>query len=146
MATVPPALPTLPPPSGAITTFTVVITGGSRAGTFEVTYQGEVAGCSYLPDLDRWIATWLGPPPLTFVDVSGDDDAYFLVGLDRDLPTEASFRPLGEVTFEVDDRGETATLTFVSAENEVDFDGGAPSETIGPVELTIECGSIFRHS
>jgi hypothetical protein len=120
------------------------MTDGPRVGTWDVTYSGEVAGCTYLPDLDRWISLWLGPPPLNFIDVTGDDDPYFLVTFDRDLPTETGFRPLGEVTFDVDDRGDTATLTFVSEENEADFDDGSPSETFGPIEVTIECGSIFR--
>ncbi len=121
------------------------MTDGPKVGTWLVTYQGEVAGCTYLPDVDRWIATWLGPPPLTFVSARGEpNDAYFLVAFDGDSPTAARFRPLGDVTFELDDRGDTATLTLVSEENEVDFNDGSPSETIGPIELTIECGSIFR--
>jgi hypothetical protein len=139
--------PTLAPPTtaaGAITTFTLVMEDGPKAGTWAVTYSGEVAGCRYLPDLDRWIATWLGPPPLTFIDVSGDDDPYFLFAFDGDSPDATRFRPMGDVTFEVDDRGETATLSFVSEENEADFDDGSPSVTTGPAELTIECGSIFR--
>jgi len=136
----------VPTAGGPVTTYSVVMDEGPRVGTWDVTYQGEVAGCGYLPDLDRWISTWLGPPPLTFVDARGDpDDAYFLVSFDRDLPTATSMRPLGEVTFDVDDRGDTATLTFVSDENEADFDDGSPSETFGPIELTIECGSIFRY-
>jgi hypothetical protein len=140
-------LPPVTPPAGdATTTFTLVLADGPKMGTWEVTYSGEVAGCSYLPNLDRWNATWLGPPPLTFIDVTGDDDPYFLFAFDSEAPNATRFRPIGEVTFEVDDRGDTATLSFVSEENEADFDDGSPSVETGPAELTVECGSIFRYT
>jgi hypothetical protein len=120
------------------------MTDGPKVGTWEVTYSGEVAGCSYLPDLDRWIATWLGPPPLSFIDVTGDDDPYFMFAFDSESPEAIRFVPTGEVTFEADDRGDTATLTFVSETNNADFDDGSPPVNFGPAELTVECGSIFR--
>jgi hypothetical protein len=120
---------------------------GPKMGSWEVTYSGEVPACGYLPDLDRWISTWLGPPPLSFVDAHGDpSDAYFLITFDSDTPTATRFRPMESVTFEVDDRGDTATLTFVSETNEADFEDGSPSVETGRTEVTVECGSVFRYS
>jgi hypothetical protein len=133
-------------------TFVLVLADGPRAGTWEVSEPvGEVANCKYLPDLERWIATWFGPPPVTFIDVRGEtDDPSLLFSFAEDDGTELSFLPSGDVTFEADDRGDTATLTWVSETNDgTYFDATGNSigdEPIGQVELTIECGSIFRYA
>ena len=150
-----PNAPTLPPATAAVgaTTFTLVLADGPREGTWEVANPGgEVAGCQYLPDLDRWIATWLGTPPLTFIDVRGDTEDPFLMFTfsEEDESEKLSFLPSGDVTFEVDDRGETATLTWVSESNDGNYRDAAGNSTgeaeMGQAELTIECGSIFRHT
>ena len=106
---------------------------------------------SYLPDLDRWIADLLGIPPLTFIDVRGETEDPFLMFTfsDEDESEELSFLPSGDVTFEVDDRGETATLTWVSESNDGNYGRRRqPNRRSreGQAELTIECGSIFRHT
>jgi hypothetical protein len=124
---------------------------GPREGTWEVSLPPtEIAPCSYLPDLDRWLATWLGPPPLTFIDPRGDDDPYLLFQFTEEDGSELGFRPSGEVTFEVDDRGDTATLTWVSESHDGSYRDPAGNTTdevsVGEATLTIECGSIFRHA
>ncbi len=111
---------------------------------------GAVPNCKYLPDLDRWIATWLGPPPLSFVDVRGDDDPFLLFTF-SDEPDELGFLPTGDITFEADDRGETATLKWVSESHSADYIEAGTGNHYGTVEtgqaeLTIECGSIFRYT
>ena len=129
--------------------FHAVMTDGPRAGTWEVTAPaGEVATCQYLPDLERWIATWLGTPPLSFIDVRGDDDPFLLFTF-SDEPNELGFLPTGDISFEADDRGDTATLVWVSESSEGKYRNSA-NETVdtvdvGQTELTIECGSIFRY-
>ena len=132
------------------TTFTLVLADGPRAGTWEVTAPGGgVPTCQYLPDLDRWVATWLGPPPLSFVDVRGDADPFLLFTF-SDEPDELGFLPTGDITFDVDDRGETATLHWISESHDADYidSTGNHYGTVetGQAELTIECGSIFRYT
>ena len=124
---------------------------GPREGTWEVSLPpSEVKPCQYLPSLDRWLATWLGPPPLSFIDPRGDDDPSLLFTFTEEDETQLSFQPTGEVTFEADDRGETATLTWVSETHEGDrrdsSGNNLGSIDVGQATLTIECGGIFRHS
>lgn len=115
-------------------------------GTWEVSTTG-VSVCGYVPDRESWTATYLGPPPLDFIDASAanDRDPYFLFAFDKESAEAARFRPTGDVTFNVDDRGDAATLTWISEENEVDFDDGSPSVNTGRAELTVECGAVFRY-
>jgi hypothetical protein len=144
-------LPVSATPDASATTFRVVLDDGPRAGTWEVSAPaGAVPVCSYLPDLERWLATWYGPPPLSFVDVRGEEgDAWFLVKF-SDEPNELDITPAGEVIFEVDDRGDSATLTWVSEANEgTYFDSQGNNmgeEEMGRAELTVECGSVYRYS
>jgi len=155
-ASVPASVPaaTTPPPATAAaggTTFTLVLADGPREGTWVVTQPaGAVATCSYLPDLKRWLATWLGPPPLSFVDVRGEKEDPFLMFKFTDEADELDFTPSGDVTFEADDRGDTATLTWSSETNEgTSFDAsGNPTGSVdmGRADLTIECGQIFRYT
>lgn len=157
--TAPPATVPLPTPTGAgqptpaaataapagSTAFHLVVTDGPRAGTYDVSSSGP-ADCSYVANLQRWNASYLGPAPLNFISVSLDEDLpTLLFTFDRDSPNSVSFRSIGEVTYEVDDRGDNATLSVVSDENEGDFADGSPSVTTGPVELTVECGAPFRY-
>jgi hypothetical protein len=150
-----PPVATTPPATSTVgsTTFTLVLADGPREGTWEVSEPGgAVPNCKYLPDLERWIATWLGTPPLSFIDVRGEgEDPFLLFTFTADDESEElSFTPSGDVTFEADDRGDTATLTWVSESNDgTYFDSGGNntgSEQIGQAELTIECGSIFRYT
>lgn len=138
----------LPTAAGSdTTTFHLVLADGPKAGTWDVSSSGEVPACKYLPDLDVWTATYLGLPPLTFIDARGADaDPYFLLAFDGEASDAVRFRPIGEITFDVEDRGDSATLTLVSAENEADFDDGSPSVDTGEAALTIECGSVFRYT
>lgn len=155
--TAPPAAatpaPTTPPatPAAGATTFTLVLADGPREGTWEMSQPGgAVPTCQYLPDLERWVATWLGPPPVSFIDVRGESDDPSLLFTFSDEPEELSFLPSGDVTFEADDRGDTATLKWVSETNDGDFrdelNNVTSSVEIGQAELTIECGSIFRYT
>jgi len=128
-----------------------VLADGPKAGTWVVTAPGGGApGCQYLPDLDRWIATWIGETDLTFVDVRGEEEDPYLLFQFADEPGEIGFRPSGDITFEVDDRGETATLTWVSESHDGTYRDSAGNNTgeveIGQADLTIECGTIFRHT
>jgi hypothetical protein len=148
-----PASATAPPASPAAggTTFTLVLADGPREGTWVVTEPaGAVANCKYLPDLERWIATWLGPPPLAFIDVRGDASDPSLLFKFTDEPDELNFRPSGDVTFEADDRGDTATLTWSSETNDGTYFDSSGNNTgsvdMGRADLTIECGSIFRYT
>lgn len=132
------------PPAGT-TTFHLEITGGPKAGTYDVASTGP-ADCAYLPNLNKWTAVFLGPPPLTFIQADTSEDLpSLLVSFDRDLPTFVSIRSIGDVTHQVDDRGQSATLTIASEDNEADFADGSPSQEFGPVELTVECGAPFRY-
>ena len=133
------------PPVGATALFHLVIDDGPRAGTYDVSSFGP-ADCGYLPNLDRWTAVFLGAPPLTFIQASLDDDLPgLLVSFDRNLPTFTSILPEGDVTYEIDDRGQTATLTVVSEENKADF-ADFSSVDFGAMELTVECLSVFRYT
>lgn len=134
------------------TTFTLVLADGPKAGTWEVSAPAAaVPTCSYLPDLKRWIATWLGPPPLTFVDTRGETkDPYLMFTFEDNPDSKLTFTPSGDVTFTADDRGDTATLTWVSEKNEggyFDSTGAKTGDaTMGQATLAIECGSIYRYS
>jgi len=148
-----PAAATPPPatPAAGGTTFTLVLADGPREGTWVVTEPGgAVPNCKYLPDLKRWIATWLGPPPLSFVDVQGQKENPSLLFKFTDEPDELGFLPSGDVTFEADDRGDTATLTWSSETNEGSYFDSSGNKTgsvdMGRADLTIECGSIFRYT
>jgi hypothetical protein len=151
---VPPATePASATPAAGGTTWTLVLADGPREGTWEVSAPGgEVAACQYLPDLDRWLATWLGVPPLTFIDVRGESEDPFMMFTfsEEDESEELGVLPSGEVTFEVDDRGETATLTWVSETNDGRFRDATGNTTgevsMGEATLTVECGSIFRYT
>lgn len=146
------ATPTLslPPasPSGTTgTTFRVEMADGPMPGTWEaVAPGGFVPACSYFPDRDSWTATLLGPPPLSFVDAgaANDRDPYFVVTLNADTPTEIGFTPEGEVTFNVDDRGDTATLTFSAAQGRARL-GEGEFESLGAIDVSVECDAIFRY-
>jgi hypothetical protein len=137
--------------AGTGTTFTVVLADGPRAGTWEVTDTGQLPVCQNDPAREAWNATWLGPPPLSFIDsqAANDRDPRFMVKF-TDEPDELNFSPAGDVTFQADDRGDTATLTWVSEANEgsyFDTQGNKTGSTeMGRAQLTIECGSIFRFS
>jgi hypothetical protein len=127
----------------------MVMDDGPRAGTTEVSLPpATVAACRYLPDLERWIATYFGTDPVTFIDVIGDQEFPHYLMTFTDQANELSFRPTGSVTFEADDRGDTATLVWVSETNKgTTFDSVGNklgSVDVGRAELTIECGSIFR--
>ena len=114
-------------------------------GSYDVSSSGPT-DCAYVSNLERWNATFLGPPPLNFISASLEEDLpTLLVTFDRDSPDAVSFRSIGEVTYEVDDRGESATLSVLSEENEADFGNGSPSVTSGRVELTVECGAPYRY-
>jgi hypothetical protein len=133
-----------PAPANA-TTFHLVIADGSKAGTWDASDVGPTA-CSYVADLDRWNVSHLGPPPLTFIDAGLDSDLpVLLVAFDGESPNAVRMRSLGDVTYTVDDRGETATIEIVSEENEADFDDRSPSEDVGQIELTVECAAPFRY-
>ncbi|HUG47580.1 MAG TPA: hypothetical protein VMP67_04140 [Candidatus Limnocylindria bacterium] len=109
-----------------------------------------MALCKYFPDRDAWLATHLGQPPLSFIDAAtgSDREPSFMFNF-SDGPDELSVRSSGEVTFEADDRGETATLTWVSETNQggyFDSQGVRTGDVeMGSAELTVECGSIFRY-
>jgi len=142
------------PPStsaGSGTTFTLVLADGPRAGTYEVTDTGQLPVCQNDPAREAWTATWLGPPPLSFIDsqAANDRDPRFLFKF-TDEPDELAFSPSGEVTFTADDRGDTATLTWVSETNDGSYFDSQGNKTgsaeMGRAELTIECGSVFRFS
>jgi hypothetical protein len=128
-----------------------VLADGPKQGTWEASVPAaSVPTCSYLPDLERWIATYLGQPPLTFVDVRGEAADPFLIFTFAEDPDELSFTPSGAVTFTADDRGDTATLTWVSDANEGSYfdSSGVKTDSVemGQAELTIECGSVFRYT
>jgi hypothetical protein len=112
---------------------------------------GAIPVCLTDPARDAWNATWLGPPPLSFIDVqaANDRDPSFHVQF-TDEPDEMNFRPTSEVTFEADDRGDTATLRWAADTNggaTFDAAGNKTGEvSMGRAELTIECGSVFRFS
>jgi hypothetical protein len=125
----------------------LVLDDGPKMGTWDVSTTGVVPGCQNDAARESWTTTYLGPPPLDFIDASAasDRDPYFLFSFDSDSPNAVRFRPTGDVTFDVGDSGDSATLTWVSAENEADFDDGSPSVTTGPAELTVECGAVYRY-
>jgi hypothetical protein len=138
-------------PAGSGTTFTLVLADGPRAGTYEVTDTGQLPLCQNDPDREAWTATWLGPPPLSFIDsqAANDRDPRFMFKF-TDEPDELDFSPSGDVTFTADDRGDSATLTWVSETNDGSYFDSQGNKTgsaeMGRAELTIECGSVFRFS
>jgi hypothetical protein len=137
--------------AGTGTTFTLVLADGPRAGTWEVTATGELPVCQNDPARESWTATWLGPSPISLIDAqaANDRDPRFMFQF-IDEPDELTFSPSGDVTFTADDRGDTATLQWVSTTNEgsyFDAQGNKTGDaTMGLAELTIECGSVFRFS
>jgi hypothetical protein len=143
--------PTEPPPADTpapnnATTFHLVIADGPKEGTWDVSNEHPTA-CSYVAELDKWNVSHLGPPPLTFIDAGLSEDLpILLVSFDSEDPSAVRIRSIGDVTYDVDDRGDTATIEIISEENEADFDDGSPSEEFGEMTLTVECAAPFRYT
>ena len=133
-----------PAPLGG-TSFHLVVDEGPKAGTYDVTSIGP-ADCNYVTELDKWNATYLGPPPLSFISAGlAEDFSSLLITFDGDSPAAVYYRSLEDVTYDVEDTGTTATLNIVSDANEVDFEDELASENVGRIELTVECSAPFRY-
>jgi hypothetical protein len=55
-----------------------------------------------------------------------------------------AFVGVGDVTFEVDDRGSSATFTIVSDSNLGTYHSDFTTVETGGAELTVECASVLR--
>jgi hypothetical protein len=134
------------PAPANVTTFHLVIADGPKEGTWDATDESPTA-CNYVAELDKWNVSHLGPAPLSFIDAGLSADLpILLVSFDSQSPNAVRIRSIGDVTYEVDDRGDTATIDLVSEENEADFDDGSPSEEFGEMALTVECAAPFRYT
>ena len=153
-----PATPTTPPtvnastptpagvasaPPGA-TTFHVVLSDGPKEGTYDASSTDQLA-CSYIPELDIWSAEYSGATPLSTIDIDlSEDFPNFSMSFDSGTPDAAYMKPTGPFPYQVDDRGPTATITFNLEEAAMNFEGER-ADLIGPVEVTVECASIYRY-
>jgi hypothetical protein len=122
----------------------VVLSDGPKAGTYDTSATDPLA-CSYIPQLDAWAAEYSGATPLSTIDIDLTEEfPNFSMSFDSGTPDAAYMAPTGPFPYEVDDRGSTATITFSLDEAAMNFEGQR-AEEIGPVEVTIECASVYRY-
>jgi hypothetical protein len=118
---------------------------GPRAGTYDVSSEHPTA-CAYVSDLDKWTISYVGLPPLSFIDGGlAEDFSTLLITFDSQMPDATYFTSPEDLTYEVVDTGTTATISIDVPAMDVRYENGSPSEQTGHVELTVECGAPFRY-
>ena len=118
---------------------------GPKAGTYDVSSEHPTS-CAYVSDLDKWTISYLGLPPLSFIDGGlAEDFSTLLITFDSNTPDAVYFRLHDDLTFDVADTGTTATVTVDAPSMDVRYENGSPEEQTGPVELTVECAAPFRY-
>ena len=133
------------PPAGGATTFHLVLTDGPKAGTYDVT-STQPGACSNV-EQGYWAALFdaFGESGLTGIAASLQPNVRGLTyGFDTGSDNQLSFVGVGEVTFNVDDRGSTATFTVVSESNLGTHHSDFSTVQTGRAELTVQCASILR--
>ena len=119
--------------------------GGPRAGTWDVS-SDHPTSCSYVGDLDKWNISYLGLPPLSFIDGGFTEDSpTLLVTFDSNTPDAIYFSSLENSTYDVADTGTTATISIDAPAMGVRFENGSPSEQTGQVKLIVQCAAPYRY-
>jgi hypothetical protein len=118
---------------------------GPKAGGWDVSSE-HPTGCAYVGDLDKWTLSYLGLPPLSFIDGGlAEDFSTLLITFESDTPDAIYFRLHEDLTYDVDDTGTTATISVHAPAMDVRYEDESPEEQTGPVELTVECANPFRY-
>ena len=128
--------------------FHVVLGGGPFAGTYDVTADACMAG---LQKKGSWHATWEAEVDekgkLSAVLVGFDPKPTFGAGYTASVhfgdPDTQLIYEILRPTFDVVDRGSTATLTFKGEARTTSYEDGTQAKG-GAVEIKVECGRIIR--
>jgi hypothetical protein len=130
------------------TKYHVVINGGPNKGTYDVTGEECMAG---VQKKGSWHATWEDQAApqgkLAAILVGYDPKPTFGSGYTASVhfgpPDVQLLYEILKPTFNVVDRGSTATLTFKGDARTSSYVDGSQAQ-VGPLEITIECGKILR--
>jgi hypothetical protein len=128
--------------------FHVVLAGGPFKGTYDVTGEQCMAG---LQKKGSWHATWETDKEqkgkLSAVLVGFDPTPTFGNGLTASVhfgpPDSQVLYEILKPTFNVDDRGTTATLTMKGEARATSYEDGSQTSG-GNAEITVTCGKILR--
>ena len=128
--------------------FHVVLAGGPYKGTYDVAADACMAG---LQKKGSWHATWETANEqkgkLSAVLVGFDPTPTFGNGYTASVhfgpPDSQVLYEILTPTFNVDDRGSTATLTFKGESRTTSYENGAQANG-GNVEITVACSKIVR--